>query len=149
MSDTAFRNAIKTICARDRRYASEAYVFVKEALDFTIKSLNKPADTIKRHVSGGELLEGIREYALQEFGPMAMTVFRTWGIKATDDFGEIVFNMVDSEVLGKTDTDKKEDFAGIYDFYNTFAKPFLPMSASAEQASGRKTLTAKRRRSKR
>ena len=148
MADRDFREAVKAICAKDRRYPPEAYGFVREALDFTTKMFNKPVENKKRHVTGLELLEGIREFALQELGPMAMTVFKTWGISKTEDFGEIVFNLVDSTMLGRTDADKKEDFANGYDFFNTFSKPFLPASTSLGLKNKRKIAPAKRRRSK-
>lgn len=148
MSELDFKEVIRGICSKDPRYPVEAYAFLRDALDFTTKSMEKPAGSKKKHVTGGELLEGIREYALQELGPMASTVFKTWGIKRTEDFGEIVFNLVESGVLGKTDTDKREDFANGYDFFNTFAKPFIPASASLETKRQRKTAASKRRRSK-
>ncbi|NQT93736.1 MAG: hypothetical protein HQ559_13330 [Lentisphaerae bacterium] len=88
--------------------------------------LDRPQNSKKRHVSGAELLDGLRVYALQEFGPMAVTVLNAWGIRATDDIGDIVFQLVESGVLGKTDEDRRDDFAGVYDFDEAFTKPFLP-----------------------
>jgi uncharacterized repeat protein (TIGR04138 family) len=84
-----------------------------------------------RHVSGQELLGGIRDYALAQFGPMTKMVFEEWGIKRCEDFGEIVFNMVEIGLLGKTDQDSREDFANGYDFDDAFRKPFLPASRIA------------------
>jgi uncharacterized repeat protein (TIGR04138 family) len=148
MPEMDFKEVVKGICANDNRYPTEAYAFVREALDFTTKMLNKPAENKKKHVTGAELLDGIREYAIQEFGPMTSTVFKTWGISRTEDFGEIVFNLVESGILGKTDTDKKEDFVNRYDFFNIFVKPFLPLSAFSELKNRRKTAPSKRKRSK-
>lgn len=128
MYETAFIEAIRKICKKDSSYDMEAYVFVREALDFSAKMLNKPSEGPGRHLTGPELLEGIRRYALQEFGPVALTVLNAWGIKTAKDFGEIVFNLVDSGLLGKTDEDRREDFANAYDFHEAFAKPFLPKS---------------------
>lgn len=79
-----------------------------------------------RHVSGQELLKGIREYALGQFGPMAMTVLDDWGIHTCRDFGEIVFNMVEIGLLAKTDADTRSDFDGGYEFVEAFRNPFLP-----------------------
>ena len=104
---------------RDRRYDPESYSFVMAGLDFTSKKLGR-----RGHVSGQELLEGIREYAIEQFGPMARTVLEHWGIKSTDDFGEIVFNMIDVGLLGKTEQDSKQDFSDIYDFKTAFDKGF-------------------------
>ena len=109
---------IRKILEQDSRYAYEVYHFVREALDFTL-NLRK----MKGHVRGQELLEGIRRFALEQFGPMTLTVFDRWGLHRTEDFGEIVFKMVDSGILGKTDEDSKDDFANGYDFQETFGKP--------------------------
>ena len=109
------------ILNRDTRYSAEAYEFVRAGLDFTVRRLKKP-----RHVSGGELLEGLREFALNEFGPMTKTTLAEWGITCTEDFGEIVFNMVETGLLGKTDEDSRADFAGGYDFSEAFCRPFEP-----------------------
>ena len=126
MRETGFMEVIKKICAKDERYDIEAYIFMREALDYTIKKLKKPDKGPDRHVSGQELSEGIRKYALAEFGPITLTVLNSWGIKKTEDFGEIVFNLVSVGELGKTEDDKRDDFTNSYDFYEVFKKPFLP-----------------------
>ena len=102
MQEVSFDQAVEQIRAKDTRYAKDAYVFVREALDHTQKSPAKPArinrvarEDKKNHVTGQELLDGVRTYALEEFGPMVMTVFEEWGIRSCADFGEIVFNMVE------------------------------------------------------
>jgi len=118
---------IKEICRRDSRYHPRSYVFVLEALDYTGKKLNKHAlEGAERHVSGGELLEGIRAYALEQFGPMALTVLDNWGVRTTEDFGEIVFNLVEAGKLRKTDQDNRKDFVHGYNFREAFTRPFLP-----------------------
>jgi uncharacterized repeat protein (TIGR04138 family) len=109
--------ALLSVLDKDKRYDAEAYSFVMSALGFTTKKLSR-----KGHITGGELLEGIKEYALNEFGPMTRTVLEHWGIKKTDDFGEIVFNMIDAGMLGKTDNDSKKDFADRFDFKDAFDK---------------------------
>lgn len=129
MQKLSFAEALERILQDDSRYDAEAYLFLKEALDHTVRTLGKPRQGPQRHVSGQELLEGIRDYALQEYGPMAFRVLDTWGVKRCEDFGELVFNLIAVGIFGKTDTDKKEDFAGGYDFYDAFVKPFLPPSA--------------------
>lgn len=143
MDDKPFAETVQEICARDPRFGEEAYFFTRDALDFTVKSLQKPRRGPGRHVSGAELLQGIREFTLQQFGPMALTVLKSWGITSTVDFGEIVFNLVESGKLGRTDEDRKEDFAGGYDFQEAFAKPFLPadpsMARSLSRRKGEKT----------
>src|SRR6185503_889959 len=99
----------------------------REALDHTQKITGKPAkDDAQRHVSGQQLLDGIREYGLLQYGPMTMTVLNEWGIRRCEDFGEIVFNMVENSLLAKTEQDSREDFKGCYDFVEAFRRPFLP-----------------------
>lgn len=126
MKKPNFSDAVSAIVRDDPRYDEQAYHFLREALDFTIKLLNKPAEGPGRHVRGEELLEGIRQYALQEYGPMALRVLHHWGLRESLDFGHLVFNMVGRGVLGKTEEDKLEDFAGGYSFEEAFVKPFQP-----------------------
>ena len=133
MQAASFEEAIEQIAARDRRYHREAYFFLREALDHTQKMIGKlPKKNEVRHVSGQELLNGIREYALQQFGPMTLSVFEEWGVTCCLDFGEIVFNMVETKLLAKTENDSREDFRKGYDFHDAFRKPFLPSSIAAE-----------------
>jgi len=126
MHESEFFQMVKKICKEDPRYDADAYLFIREALDYTVKMLDKPAEEPGRHVSGRELLEGVRECALNEFGPMSLSVLNRWGIKRTEDIGEMVFNLVDAGILGKTEQDERMDFAGGYDFREAFAAPFLP-----------------------
>jgi uncharacterized repeat protein (TIGR04138 family) len=131
MQELTFESTLALILAKDPRYQRDAYLFVKDALDHTQKLVLKENKGELRHVSGQELLGGIREYALTQFGPMTQMVFEEWGIKRCEDFGEIVFNMVEIGLLGKTDQDSREDFANGYDFHEAFRKPFLPASRLA------------------
>jgi uncharacterized repeat protein (TIGR04138 family) len=126
MQEVNFDEALEQILAKDARYQREAYFFVREALDYTQKLISKQAQGQLRHVSGQELLDGIRQYALAQFGPMVMTVLGEWGIHKCRDFGEIVFNMVEIGLLAKTDKDCREDFDSGYEFDDAFRKPFLP-----------------------
>ncbi len=135
MQRISFEEVIEQILAKDKRYAREAYAFVREALDYTQKKLFKQKTRQSPHVTGQELLEGIREYALQQFGPMTLLVFDEWGIHSTEDFGEIVFNMVDAGLLAKTDKDSRADFANGYDFDEAFRQPFLPSSKKSTKST--------------
>jgi len=131
MQTANFEEALEAILRKDPRYPREAYRFLREALEHTTKSVTRTgrAGTRKEerhHVNGQELLEGIRVYALEQFGPMALTVLHEWGIQRGEDFGEIVFNMVESNLLGKTEKDSRDDFKGGYDFEEAFRRPFLP-----------------------
>jgi uncharacterized repeat protein (TIGR04138 family) len=126
MQEQNFDNFLEALVARDPRYHRSAYLFLREALDYTQKQHSKNNKNALRHVTGQELLEGIREYGLSQFGPMTLDVFDEWGLKSGEDFGEIVFNLVDYGLLSKTEKDSREDFKGGYDFYQTFREPFLP-----------------------
>jgi uncharacterized repeat protein (TIGR04138 family) len=126
MQEINFDEAVDSILAKDKRFARDAYAFVREALDFTQKSVGKEVRSGIRHVSGQELLGGIRKFALEQFGPMVVTVFEEWGVKSCRDFGEIVFNMVEIGLLAKTDKDTRDDFQDGYDFTDAFRKPYWP-----------------------
>jgi uncharacterized repeat protein (TIGR04138 family) len=128
MHEASFEEKVEVIRAKDPRYAAEAYSFLREALDHTQKTIAKDSRGRLRHVTGQELLGGIREFALAQFGPMAMMVLEDWGIHHCRDFGELVFNMVESDLLAKTDRDSRGDFESGYDFFDAFRKPFLPPS---------------------
>jgi uncharacterized repeat protein (TIGR04138 family) len=130
MQELTFETTLALILAKDPRYESEAYLFVKDALDYTQRLVIKPTREEVRHVSGQELLEGVRAFALTQFGPMAPTVFEEWGIRRCEDFGEIVFNMVEIGLLGKTEKDSRTDFQNGYDFDAAFRKPFRPENKS-------------------
>ena len=110
---------VEAIVDRDPRYRPEAYHFVMLAVSYTMGRLETP-----RHITGQELLAGIREYALEQFGPMVKTVFEHWGVRETVDFGHIVFNLVGEGLLGKTETDRLEDFRNGYDFETAFVKEY-------------------------
>ncbi|MDP2921695.1 MAG: hypothetical protein Q8O12_04955 [Candidatus Omnitrophota bacterium] len=109
--------ALLKILDKDKRYDPEAYSFIMTSLDYTMKNLGR-----KGHVTGQELSDGIKDYAMEQFGPMARLVLEKWGIKSTNDFGEIVFNLINSGLLGKTAHDRKEDFNNRYDFKEAFDK---------------------------
>ena len=100
---------------RHPEFHDSAYMFVLSALHFVIERLPEP-----RHISGGELAGGVRDLALERFGPMARTVVEHWGIHATRDVGRIVFALVEAGVLIKQDEDNLDDFEGVFDFDQAF-----------------------------
>ena len=125
MHELGFDEALELIRTKDPRFHPDAYMFVREALDHTQKVVARK-NRRSPHVSGQELLAGIRDYALAQFGPMAMTVLAEWGVNACRDFGDIVFNMIEIGLLAKTEKDSRGDFEDGYDFVEAFRKPFLP-----------------------
>jgi uncharacterized repeat protein (TIGR04138 family) len=145
MQDAIFEAAVNLIRTQDPRYAADAYEFVREALEHTQTDIPKNPREGPCHVTGQQLLAGIREYALGRFGPMAMTVFEEWGIHTCPDFGEIVFNMIDANLLAKTPKDSRADFADGYDFAQAFREPFLPTSKVPPPKRGTKPAPASSR----
>lgn len=112
---------IDNLAERDGRYKRDAYLFVYDALEYTVHQLGKDAlPNEKRHISGRDLLFGISEYSADQFGPLTRAVFAHWGIEQTRDFGEIVFNLVGANLLRKTAEDRIEDFVDVYDFAEEF-----------------------------
>jgi uncharacterized repeat protein (TIGR04138 family) len=126
MQKIGFADALDSVVASDPRYQRDGYIFLRDALDFTTKQQKKIKGVTVRHVSGPELLDGARRYALKEFGPMVITVFDNWGIRSCEDIGNMVFNLISAGVFGKTDEDSIEDFKNVYDFEEAFARPFAP-----------------------
>jgi uncharacterized repeat protein (TIGR04138 family) len=114
--DDEFLDRIERLAAEHGRYRKEAYLFIYDALQHTVTKLgrsNLPRE--QRHVSGRDLLHGISEYGLDQFGPLTRTVFSHWGLNATQDFGQMVFQLIDAKLMSKTDQDCLEDFTDVYD----------------------------------
>ena len=128
MQEINFDEKVEMNLAKDSRYARDAYAFVRESLDFTQKNIGKENRGNIRHITGQELLDGIRQFALNQFGPMVGPVLEEWGVRNSRDFGEIVFNMVEIDLLAKTENDNRDDFNHGYDFTDAFRKPFWPPS---------------------
>jgi uncharacterized repeat protein (TIGR04138 family) len=126
MQKIGFAEALESVVSSDPRYQRDGYIFLRDALDFTTKQQKKVKGVSVRHVSGPELLDGVRQYALKEFGPMVMTVFDSWGIHSCEDIGHMVFNLIGAGVFGKTEQDSIEDFKNVYGFEEAFVKPFAP-----------------------
>jgi len=135
MQKIGFAEALEEIVSANPRFDREAYVFLRDALDYTIKARKKQKSELSRHVTGQELLEGVRLYALDEFGPMVPTVFEAWGIQTCGDIGEMVFNLIRAGIFGKTENDCIEDFRAGYNFHDAFVKPFLPEKKVAPPAA--------------
>lgn len=114
MADDFYRQVEKMV-SRDPRYKADAYEFLMQALLFTQKKLNRNG-----HVTATELLEGVREFGLNQYGPLTKTVLNHWGIRSTEDFGNIVFSMVENGLMGKTEKDSIDDFKNVYDFEKSF-----------------------------
>lgn len=110
---------LNKIASADQRYKTDAYIFVLEALQYTRKKIHAQG-----HVTGQQLLQGIKDLALERYGAMAKMVFEHWGVANTIDFGNIVINMVNEKILSKTPEDKLEDFKNVYTFDDVFVKEY-------------------------
>jgi len=126
MHEISFEDAVQVICERDKRLDRDAYYFLREALDATVKTLRSDETPEHQHVNGGELLDGLRDHALEKFGPMAATVLESWGVRSTDDIGRMVFQLIEIGAFGQSEEDRPEDFANRYSFDEAFRAPFRP-----------------------
>lgn len=125
---------IRQLLEDDPRYKLEAYQFVREALAYAHDVLEMNGETtsdessesseIEHHLSGQQLCEAIRQYALEQYGYMARVVLKSWGITSTGDFGEIVYNLINIRMMKKSPHDKREDFNDVYDFDQAFCEEF-------------------------
>jgi uncharacterized repeat protein (TIGR04138 family) len=138
MSKTTIKRLLQ-LANDDRRYKLEAYVFVENALTYAqhqmglgggpplepeARPATAPDRPPPRHVTGQELCEAIRVFALDQYGLLTKLVLNSWGIHGTGDFGEIVFNLIRIGRLRKSDSDRREDFDNVYDFENAFCREF-------------------------
>lgn len=111
---------VASIVQRDPRFQAEAYAFVLESLDFTIQRRQKGP----KHVGGAQLLEGLRDLAVAQFGLLARTVLTEWGVRTTDDVGQIVFHMIEEDLLQKTADDSIDDFHDVFDLEESLESGF-------------------------
>ena len=128
-----FEQSVFHILQREKRFDPQAYFFLKEALDFTLKRIADGNGGQARHVSGPELLEGFRDFSLDQFGPMASTLMSEWGVRKCQDVGDMVFHLIEEQVFGKQDSDRREDFSEAFDFEEALVKPFLPKRKTTPQ----------------
>lgn len=130
MNPHIFEHAVAKIVEHDHRFDRKAYEFLREALDFTLTRIMQTRSEGMRHVSGMELLEGFRDFALEQFGPMAGSVMREWGLKNGYNVGEMVYALIDAEVFAQQEGDSIDDFKGFMSFREAFEKPFQPLCPS-------------------
>ena len=124
MSLTPQQKEVIENVARERgRFSAEAYVFTYEALGFVLE--RRAGEGLKGHITGGELLDGIRDYARKCFGYLGRTVFESWGLTASSEFGDIVFDLIEKDVLAKQESDSKSDFEGGFAFASAFEAEFI------------------------
>jgi uncharacterized repeat protein (TIGR04138 family) len=128
MQAMQFEQSVLSILKRDKRFAPHAYFFLKDTLDFILKRIAETSGGQARHVSGPELLAGFRDFALEQFGPMAATLMAEWGVHQCSDIGDMVFHLIEEQIFGKQESDCKEDFAGTFNLEDALRSPFLPQT---------------------
>ena len=121
--DHTEEQAAETLFA-DGRYSAEAYAFLLEALGYARVQASKERGHEVRHVTGCELLEGFRQLGLQRFGLLAKAVFNSWGIYSTSDIGNMVFRLIETGNLEKSERDKRSDFDDVFDFDEALSKGY-------------------------
>ena len=119
---------IRAIRETDGRFRPEAYVFTLESLNFALDRCRRRGHY--GHIDGRELMLAMRDFARETFGFLAGAVFQEWGVKGTEDFGSIVFNLADAELLSRQESDSLEDFAGVFDFEEAFERTYIHPAAS-------------------
>ena len=133
MSDKIY--PIVELLQQDKRFDIEAYQFVREALSYAQDVIEMPSEGEEgeQHITGQQLCEAIRQYALNQFGFMSKTVLNTWGVHCTGDFGEIVYNLIRIKHMKKSESDRREDFDNVYEFSDAF-EPVFEHSSSSDEA---------------
>ncbi len=127
MKTMEFYSKVDQITQVDSRYSPESYEFINDAVIYTVKKCEKnKREGESSHISGRELLDGVRDYALKQFGPMAYNVFTEWGITDGMAVGNIVFNMIEYQLLSRSEKDSISDFENAFDFKIALSSPFLP-----------------------
>lgn len=115
-----------------RQYHAQAYQFVFSAMRHVQQQLGRSnSSEATGHISGRELLDGVRALGIQHFGVMAILVLNRWGLKSTDDIGRIVFELIDRGEMRKTERDQLADFVGVYDFEKVFRDDYTPDTSLA------------------
>ena len=121
------RDQLRQVALRDGRYSPEAFTFLFESLEQAVRLAGKEgAQGSERHVTGQELLAGLREHAAESFGPLAAHVWRAWGIRVSIDWGRIVFLLVDEGLLRRKESDTLADFEPGFDFDSAFVESYTP-----------------------
>ena len=124
MSDTQV-TTLREAAARTR-YPLDAFHFVRRGLDYTVHQAHPQPEKLsekERHVSGDQLSRGLRDFAIEQYGHMARTVLRRWRINRTEDFGRIVFAMVEAGLMQATETDTMRDFDTVFDMDEAMRSP--------------------------
>ncbi|NBV84961.1 MAG: hypothetical protein EBS01_01555 [Verrucomicrobia bacterium] len=140
-----FFAAVERILERSSKFDRSAYHFLKESLELITGDGKKNKPRVIGHVTAHQLLDGVRENALRQFGPMVTTVFAYWGVTRCEDFGEMVYQLIELGTFGKSESDSIEDFQNAYTFHEAFVVPFLPTFPGSNADKPASSRTRKRK----
>jgi len=111
---------LRKILSSDERYGRAAYYFAFLALEYTLRQLLNLPENKRRHVSAPELLNGMRQLAVEQYGFLARHVWESWGVYETEDWGNVIYNLIAGGLMSENDEDSREDFVSVYDFDEAF-----------------------------
>jgi uncharacterized repeat protein (TIGR04138 family) len=137
MTRPIFDDAVEDCLRRSRRFTREAYYFVRDSLDHSQRHLRqKPVRPEVSHVTGAQLCEGLRQHAIDQFGPLSRLVLESWGVRSTSDVGSIVYLLIETGAFFRSETDSRSDFNDVFDFADAFDRPFLPTTRTRTPTAG-------------
>ena len=140
MNPETFDDMVSRIYEADFRFDTDAYYFLRDALDRTSRALGRDGPKAEeRHLSGAELAAGFRDCMLEDFGPMAATVAEDWGVEKSDDIGAMVYNLIEAGAFGKAPNDRRADFNGLFDLIDELEAPYLPNTLKRPAARSAKS----------
>lgn len=119
-----FEEIVDRFLIEDPRYPLKAYLFVRDGFEEITDEQEDDAESKNKQLSAKNLSIGLKNYALDKYGPMASFILREWGINATEDFGEIVYNLIDMGLFSQSKGDKKSDFLSLFDLQKELKRPF-------------------------
>ena len=132
MNAETFDDIVSRICEADSRYDADAYYYLRDVLDRTVRKLGRDGPKSEnRHVTGPELSQGFRDCLLEDFGPMAATLAEEWGVGRGEDIGAMVYNLIEAGAFGKSPQDRKADFHGICNLPEELEEPYRPKNIRA------------------
>lgn len=145
MNAETFDDVVSRIYEADFRFDPDAYFYLREVVDRTAHDLGRDGPKAEnRHLTGAELSNGFRNCMLEDFGPLAATVADEWGLGTSDDLGAMVYNLIEAGAFGKSASDRKSDFHGLFDFGEVLEAPYLPESEKRPAPRRAKSLSRKK-----
>ena len=146
MNPETFDDMVSRVYEADFRFDTDAYYFLRDALDRTARTLGRDGPKAEnRHLSGAELAAGFRDCMLEDFGPMAATVAEDWGLEKSDDIGAMVYNLIEAGAFGKAPTDRRTDFNGLFNLIDDLEAPYLPATLKPKTIAPKTRSSSKRK----